>query len=66
MQPAKGSQLITDARSEFYRLAAGAIQAGQLTAAERDAIARPGTRKAGYWARHLHDLRAVLAERKAR
>ena len=51
---------------EFYRLAAAAIRAGLLTAGERDTICRPGTRKAGYWARHLHDLRAVVKERWVR
>ena len=52
-----------DARRLFYRLADAAIRAGLLTPRERDIIARPGTRKASYWARHLRDLRAVLRDR---
>lgn len=52
-----------DPRRLFYRLSAEAIEAGLLTPAERDVISRKGTRKERYWARHLRDLRAVLAER---
>ncbi len=56
---------LASARAAFYREALAAIRAGQLTPAERDAICRPSTRKAGYWRRHLADLRAVLAEHAA-
>jgi hypothetical protein len=52
-------------RIAFYALATEAITAGLLTAAERDIICRPGSRKSGYWARHLRDLRGLLAERLA-
>jgi hypothetical protein len=61
-----GTSVIADARREFYRLAGAAIKAGLITPAEMVAIARPGTRKAGYWGRHLHDLRSLLKEREAR
>ena len=50
-------------RATFYRLARLAIRAGKLTPQERDTIARVGTRKAGYWDRHLVDLVAILKER---
>jgi hypothetical protein len=50
-------------RNEFYRLSRLAIAAGKLTAAERDIICRPGTRKYIYFGRHLLDLKTVLAER---
>ena len=49
----------------FFAIANQAIRAGRLTPAERDLLARVGTRKARYWARHLRDLREVLAERRA-
>ena len=54
-----------DVRRLFYAEAGAAIRAGLLTPAEMIAIVRPGTRKSGYWGRHLMDLRAVLAERPA-
>lgn len=54
---------LNEDRRRFFALAAAAIRAGRLTAQERDAIARVGHRKQGYWRRHLRDLRAVLAER---
>ena len=47
----------------FYCTAQRAIMAGVITPAERDTISRVGTRKEGYWARHLYDLQQVLAER---
>lgn len=52
-----------NARRQFYRLARNAIRRGLLTAEERDAIGRVGTRKAGYWQRHLEDLRDAVRER---
>lgn len=52
-----------DASAEFYKLSGKAIRAGLLTAEERDMICRRGTRKYGYFARHLRDLCDVLAER---
>jgi hypothetical protein len=57
---------LNEDRRRFYALAAAAIRGGLLTVTERDVICRTGTRKAGYWARHLRDLRAVLAERRER
>jgi hypothetical protein len=54
---------IDQMQAEFKRLAAAAIKAGKLTAAERDLICRPHTRKAGYWGNHLRNLREILAER---
>lgn len=51
-------------RRVFYALSAQAIRQGLLTPAARDVIARIGSRKENYWARHLRDLRDVLAERR--
>ncbi len=48
---------------QYYLLAQHAIIAGVITPKERDLISRVGTRKEGYWARHLYDLQQVLAER---
>jgi hypothetical protein len=51
-------------RQTFYLIARYAIDDGLLTAKERDFICRKGTRKAGYWARHVRNLLEVLAERQ--
>lgn len=47
-------------RAEFWQLARTAMAAGKLTRAQANTICRPGTRKAGYWANHLHNLREYL------
>lgn len=56
---------MTDDRRLFYAEAQAAIRAGRLTPQERDMIARRHSRKAGYWGRHLRDLREWLSERGA-
>ena len=53
-------------RKTFYLIAQHAIDEGLLTPQERDFICRKGTRKAGYWARHIRNLLDVLAERQRR
>ena len=53
-------------RKTFYLIAQHAIDEGLLTPQERDFICRKGTRKAGYWARHVRNLLEVLAERQRR
>lgn len=53
-----------NAQREFTRLARQAIVRGVLTPPEVAIIARTGTRKARYWARHLRDLRAIVEERR--
>lgn len=53
-----------DCEQEFYRIATLAIRARVLTAKERDMISRVGTRKQGYWSRHLYDLCVILNRRQ--
>lgn len=48
----------------FFRLAAWAIRWGLLIEQERDTICRRGSRKQGYWARHLRDLRDIVSYRR--
>jgi len=55
---------IMDAMGQFWTEARRAIHLGVLSQAEARVIARTGTRKAAYWARHLADLRAVVAQRQ--
>jgi len=51
-------------QTTFWTEARQAIRGGLLSQAEAQVIARAGTRKAAYWARHLADLRAVVAQRQ--
>ena len=51
-------------RKTFYLIAQRAIANGLLLPQERDLICRKGTRKAGYWARHVRNLLEVLADRQ--
>lgn len=50
---------------EFMNLARLAVHHGLLTWREVHIIARIGTRKEGYWGRHLHDIKEILRERDA-
>lgn len=52
-------------RDEFNELVLAAWEQKLLTIREASAIARAGTRKAGYWCGHLARLRDVLRERGA-
>jgi len=54
--------LVTDC-DRFWALAHEAIDMGLLTKEEALVIARVGTRKESYWARHLLDLKSILEYR---
>ena len=59
----KSYPVALDERSQYYRLAAQAIEAGILTEKEKDLICHAGTRKMPYFGRHLRDLCAVIEDR---
>ena len=48
----------------YWTLANAAINEGLLTRAEALVIARVGTRKQNFWARHILDLNIILEKRK--
>ena len=48
----------------YWMLANAAINEGLLTRAEALIIARVGTRKQNFWARHILDLNSILEERR--
>jgi len=52
-----------DAQTQFWNEARRVIRGGLLSEQEARLLARVGTRKAAYWARHLADLRSVVAQR---
>jgi hypothetical protein len=52
-------------RQQFYHLAGRAVRAGLVTSREVNIIARPGTRKARYWRRHVDDLQSLIERRAA-
>jgi len=52
-----------DQRKTFYELANLALKHKLVTSDEIKTISRPGTRKAGYYGRHVHDLASVMLER---
>jgi len=52
---------LDDLPTLFWSLAKWAIGQGLITEKQARAIVRPGTRKEGYWVRHLLDLCAVLS-----
>jgi len=52
---------LTDLPTLYWALARWAVGQGLITEDEAKLIARAGTRKQGYWARHLVDLCAVLS-----
>jgi hypothetical protein len=52
-----------DDRFIFNQLARLAIEMKLITGYERDLIARKGSRKVGYWKRHLRDLKELISER---
>jgi hypothetical protein len=52
-----------DTANQYYFLSHLAIENGILTREERDTISRVGTRKEGYWSRHLLDLCGILKKR---
>ena len=54
-------RLSDDPVTLYWLLARWAIGQGLISEDEAKLIARAGTRKQGYWARHLVDLCAVLA-----
>lgn len=54
----------TDTITLYWTLARWAISQELLTEAQARTIARVGTRKTGYWARHLVDLCGVIACRE--
>ena len=56
---------LRETQEQFRVLSDAMIAGGLLTEHERDVIARVGTRKVGYWRRHLDDLRSVLTRRLA-
>jgi hypothetical protein len=56
-------QVEFDAVTHYYRISQLAIEGGLLTEKERDIISRKGTRKAGYWSRHLRDLIDIVRDR---
>jgi len=58
-----GWQVTMDMQTTFWSEARRAVRAGLLSQAEARLLARAGTRKAAYWARHLADLRSVVAQR---
>ena len=57
----QGVRLSDDPVTLYWLLARWAIGQGLISEAQARLIARAGTRKQGYWARHLVDLCAVLA-----
>ena len=59
-------QRATQCRTDFWELAHRSIAYGIVTQEEVSAIYRPGTRKQGYWCRHLRDLQSIVEERKAK
>jgi hypothetical protein len=52
-----------DEVSEYWRIAWKAINAGVISRKSVNMICRIGTRKQGYWSRHLRDLCEILLER---
>ena len=52
-----------DTKRAFELIAQASVKAGLLTSQDVAMIARAGTRKAGYWSRHLRDLLALLQQR---
>ncbi len=54
---------VTEAQRAFNRLAAQGVAAGLIPRREVAVICRAGHGKEIYWARHLIDLEAILAER---
>ena len=52
---------LDDLPTLYWSLAKWAIGQGLISEDEAKLIARAGTRKQGYWARHLVDLCAVLS-----
>ena len=52
---------LDDLPTLYWALARWAVGQGLITEAQAKLIARAGTRKQGYWARHLVDLCAVLS-----
>lgn len=55
---------LTDTVTLFWALAHWAISQGLLTEDQAHLIARSGTRKQGYWSRHLVDLCGVVGSGK--
>ena len=50
--------------SEYWKLAHAAIEEGILTHEDALTIARVGTRKQNFWARHVVSLTKILEERR--
>ncbi len=57
--------LSIDFCTQFWALAHPAIAAGIITVQEAYIIARMGTRKERYWARHVQDLKAIIVRRES-
>jgi hypothetical protein len=55
-----------DLINEYWKIANWAIRKGYLTKDDALLIARVGTRKQGYWGRHVRDLKAIITERMKR
>jgi len=55
---------ISEARREFFRVAAEAVRDGLITQKEVDVIYRPGSRKQVYFSRHLYDLNWLIRDRR--
>ena len=47
----------------YWRIAKQAIIDGLLTLDEAKTICRAGTRKQGYWGRHIKDLEEIVRDR---
>jgi len=57
----RDKQIGLDTISVFWALAKWAVGQRLITEEQAQIIARVGTRKQGYWARHLIDLCGVIA-----